>query len=585
MFRFIPPTVLALGMAVLVPALAFAAPRAAAPPVHVPHVCGEGAIFAFSGFDGKTSLAEPCVATVGPKGLSLKFRLPRDPVLVIQLAGDGAPVWQAATNDLLAARVPGDELPLVVGFMSANVVVGRLPPLARVALEGGDTNTVILRSAVGDRTKFAFAYDPRGSRAAADAAAAGLKASIDTLVETRLDFFAKAPRAPESTSAARAAALAKAWSVIKVNSMAPEEPIPVAWTTPARWPVGAMTPAASAFHALGLMHLDFPRAKAALAAVYAAQREDGLIPAKMGPGQFAEVTAPPLVAWAAWQLYSQDRMRDRDFLQASFDAAQKHAIFLMKQRRIDGEPPQEKPLEHGTPLYRWQSAEEAGQENSPRFASGADFAAVDLSCYLASECRTLQQMAQRLGYRVLAQTWGARAQAIEDAARKTFWREDKGFFYDRRAGGEWIDVRTAAGLLPLWAGVATPEQAERLRAALASDDFSGPGGVATVARSETAYKRDFWSGPAWVHVSAMLVRGLQRYGFADDAAALRGRTLDAVASWYARTGCLWEFYDVAGEAAPAAMDRLGVTTAGGGQGTIADFQPTASLYVDLLLRP
>ena len=61
-----------------------------------------------------------------------------------------------------------------------------------------------------------------------------------------------------------------------------------------------------------------------------------------------------------------------------------------------------------------------------------EFAAIDLSCYLAAECRTLYHMAQRLGYRVLAMTWRDRADDIAAAARTHLWNAEAGFFFDRQ---------------------------------------------------------------------------------------------------------------------------------------------------------
>jgi hypothetical protein len=572
-------------------ALAAAGPNMAA----LPDIYGGGVPFAFSGLDGRTSWAEPCVASTVSDDLGFRFHLPRDVTLWIRLPAPGLKAirWQVVTNDVMAGTVPWDDVPLAVGFMSGNVVVGRLPRSCRVTLEGTDPGATLLRSAIGDRTQFAFAYSAQGARASAAAAAEALKASMDVLVENREDFFQKLPPAPVNTDRLRAKALVKAFSVLKMNVYTSEAPILVRWTTPDRWPQRDMWLWDSAFHSLGLMHVDPRLAQDAVQAVCGFQQETGMIPGRMSPGQASDISQPPILAWAAWQVYGRETTPNRAFLQHLFDVTQRHVIWFMKSRRLDGEPPPEKALDYGTPLYAWKSSEESGMENSPRFEGGAQFAAVDLSCYLANECWTLQAMAQALGYRELAKTWGQRGETIAEAARKTLWHGERGFFFDRKGpDGEWVDVWSATGLLPLWAGIASPEQAARLKDHLVSKKFWTATPVPSVARDDPKFKKDLWQGPTWINVNYLLIRGLQRYGFNKEAADLREKTLSAVAEWYGRTAALYEFYDPEGQS-PTELARKGQAAsaepagaaAGQGYPIICDYGPTAALYADLLLRP
>jgi len=562
-----------------------AARRSARPSQHVPHVYGEGVLFAFSGLDGKTSSTTPLVARTVGDGIGLKFYLPRDPILRVFLPGGVRPRWQVVSNDLLVARVPRDELPMVIGVLSQNVVAGRLPAGGRVALEGGDTSAVLLRNEVGERTYFAFAYDPNGAPAAASAASAALRFSVESLVEARLDFFEQAPKGPEGIRRIPATTLAKALSVMKVNLYAPEPPIMIRWTTPCRWPDRYMSLWGSAFHSLGLMHLDIQLAKEALDAVSLFQTEDGFIPQDMGPGKVHENSHPPMLAWAAWQVYTLDKMRDHEFLKRSFDVAQKHVTWFMKKRRLGGEPPSRKALEYGEPLYVWASAAESGAENSPRFDGGTDFAAIDLSCYLANECRTLQTMAQRLGYRELAKTWGTRADAIAGTARKRLWHAEHGFFFDRRPDGEWLETWTYAGLLPLWSGVADDAQAARLKTHLLSEKFWSPAGVTTVARDDPTFKKDMWRGPVWVNINFLVIEGLRRRGWTKEADELRTRTLELIETWYHQTGTLAEFYDPDNQTRPSELARKADQVATVPTPVVSDYNWTAAIYADLLLRP
>lgn len=553
-----------------------AAARQAAEVV-APNVYGKGILFAFSGLDGDTSRANPCVAVTGGPGIALEFRLPKDPVLRIVLPDQGEPRFRVVTNDLIVADIPGEPVSLVVGFVSANVVAGRLPRGGRVSLEGGDANVTVHRKDVGGVTQFAFAYDPKDGKRAAEAASGGAGTAIDTLVETRVEFYRKMPTPPEEVPDRVARTLAKAFSVLKANVCGPEGRFRSRWLTPARWPQGDIRLWDAAFGSVGLAHVDAAAARDALRAITACQGEDGFVPARMDLTEQAETPHPPLLAWAAYHVYLGDRDRDRAFLEALYDAASREVKWFVANRMVGKD----------SGLFAWKSAEESAAAASPRFKQGADFLALDLSCYLAGECRSLQAMAQILGFREDAKKWSDRAESLAAEARKQFWNEEKGFFFDRTApDGEWVDVWSSAGLLPLWAGIATKEQAERLVKHLADPKkFWTAAPVPSVARDDPAFDGGAWSGAVHLQTNRLLVGGLRRYGYAKTAEALRQRTVEAVAAWYGRTGCLWDFYDCDDRRRPGELGTGGLSAAGLGEPLVRDCAGTAAVLADLVLRP
>jgi glycogen debranching enzyme len=111
-----------------------------------------------------------------------------------------------------------------------------------------------------------------------------------------------------------------------------------------------------------------------------------------------------------------------------------------------------------------------------------------------------------------------RSTAVE-AFSDRFWSEDLGLFldYDVRAQSS-IPVNTAMTFLPLWAGVATPEQANSLLAHLRDPNeywFEQGEGflVSTTARTEPDWSANrYWRGPIWVLMNWFLHGGLVRYG-------------------------------------------------------------------------
>ena len=113
------------------------------------------------------------------------------------------------------------------------------------------------------------------------------------------------------------------------------------------------------------------------------------------------------------------------------------------------------------------------------------------------------------------------AEKLAKAINKVFWNEQDGFYYDRdEKTGETIKIKSVAGFLPMWAGVASPAQARRLVRdhLLNLKEFWLDYPVATYAKSEPEFYEGSrsgecnWEGPASVSYTHLDVykRQLQR---------------------------------------------------------------------------
>ena len=72
-------------------------------------------------------------------------------------------------------------------------------------------------------------------------------------------------------------------------------------------------------------------------------------------------------------------------------------------------------------------------------------------------------IAGKLGNTEDGENFKKRAAALAQAVNTILWDEKDGFYYDRNEKtGESIRIKSIAGFLPLWAGIATPERAKRL---------------------------------------------------------------------------------------------------------------------------
>ncbi|MFO7548262.1 MAG: trehalase family glycosidase [Acidimicrobiia bacterium] len=162
--------------------------------------------------------------------------------------------------------------------------------------------------------------------------------------------------------------------------------------------------------------------------------------------------------------------------------------------------------------------------------------------------------------------------ADETAAgmRRRLWDEGMACFvdYDLLEDAP-IATRVGAGFSPLFAGVPTREQADRMVEHL----VASVGGrldattwmVPSVDPTEANFlPTNYWRGPIWVNVNWVLYRGLRRYGFDDLATSLRRSLIDLP-----RRSGFHEHYD---------------PITGTGHGA-SRFAWTAALIVDLLFEP
>ena len=131
--------------------------------------------------------------------------------------------------------------------------------------------------------------------------------------------------------------------------------------------------------------------------------------------------------------------------------------------------------------------------------------------------------------------------AIRRAERMTecFWDEDAGMFFDwNHASGGRSSYAFATTFMPLWAGWATPAQAERVAQRL--PDFMAPAGLlASQTRSGCQWDAPF----TWAPLVLMAVQGLAAFGRVAEAVEVGTRFLSVAANEFLRTGQFFEKYD------------------------------------------
>ena len=191
-----------------------------------------------------------------------------------------------------------------------------------------------------------------------------------------------------------------------------------------------------------------------------------------------------------------------------------------------------------------RSMRESGFDVSFRFGAFGSrthhYAPVCLNSLLYKTEKDLEQISRWLGRPHDADRWGKRAEERKTLIRKYLWNQDQGLFFDfdfvtSRMSG----YKYATTFYPLWAGLATAEQAKRVVSNL--EVFEQPGGIAMSA-VETGAQWDLPYG--WGNIQMLVVEGLRRYGYNAEADRISYKFLSTVAENFRRDGEIREKYNV-----------------------------------------
>ena len=199
-----------------------------------------------------------------------------------------------------------------------------------------------------------------------------------------------------------------------------------------------------------------------------------------------------------------------------------------------------------TPLFYKgdRSMRESGFDPSNRFgAFNIDIIHYDPVClnsllYLM-ESQTADIL-HELGRDSEIQPWRDRAKQRAETLNKLMWDTKDGLYYDYNFVTKTVRrYPFLTTFYPLWAGIATKEQAAKVRDSLPL--FEKAGGLQT----STYVSGNQWDSPfGWAPLHMMAVEGLRRYGFNDDAERISMKWLGLVLREFLRQGYIVEKYDV-----------------------------------------
>jgi alpha,alpha-trehalase len=191
-----------------------------------------------------------------------------------------------------------------------------------------------------------------------------------------------------------------------------------------------------------------------------------------------------------------------------------------------------------------RSMRESGFDVSFRFgpfsAETHHYAPVCLNSLLYKTEKDLARMSSLLGRPKEAAEWNTRASDRQKLIQKYLWDEKRGLFFDYDFVNHTLSsYEYATAFYPLWAGLATPEQAQAVVKNLPL--FEQPGGLA-MSRVESQAQWDYPYG--WAPIQLLAVDGMRRYGYAAEADRVAYNFLSMVIENFVTDKYIREKYNV-----------------------------------------
>lgn len=224
-------------------------------------------------------------------------------------------------------------------------------------------------------------------------------------------------------------------------------------------------------------------------------------------------------------------------------------------------------------LYRWWDAYMSGFDNDIMATILPPHSVIlpDLNAWLYLELLAMAYIADELGETESAVASKKEASRLKQAINDYLWDEETGAYagYDLSSGACRVSWRTAleckeqerlddevgryaflscSSLIPLYAGIASPEQARRMLLDYVRNPshFRSPYGIRSLSAASEFYNmarwgnpprfgdhrrltNSNWQGPVWIPISWFVFHALVRYGFRDEAEALAADTYKLIA--------------------------------------------------------
>ena len=312
--------------------------------------------------------------------------------------------------------------------------------------------------------------------------------------------------------------------------------------------------------AVGTAFFNSELAKNQVRALFAFQDSLGMIPdviyANSSENNWRD-TKPPLSAWSVWKIYELDN--DLSFVREMLPKLENYHHWWYKYRDNN----QNGFCEYGSCdgsliAAKWES----GMDNAIRFddiqmlqsapnAWSMNQESVDLNAYLIAEKKFLANLYEATGNELMANAYREKAEKLSVKFAEMFWDDEYHWFFDRKLNTDsLISVKGPEGWIPMWAGIATTEQAnEMLPVIMDSACFNTFVPFPTIEAEHEKFNPEngYWRGPVWLDQFYFGIAGLNNYGFESEAQLLVQKFYNNAEGVYTKAPLRENYHPLTGE--------------------------------------
>lgn len=293
---------------------------------------------------------------------------------------------------------------------------------------------------------------------------------------------------------------------------------------------------------------------------------------------------PPLLTSFIWEVYEAYDM-DKKWLKRMMQVAEAeyHTVWMGTRK------PNARQVYRGLSRYYdfnylHDIAEaESGWDMTPRFGRKClNYLAVDLNALLYKYEADFARYYDLIDNKAMAGHWRVAAKHRRNNMNDLMWNQSKGLYYDydyvKEKRGS---VSSLASYFPMWAGLIDDQQALQLVKSLKK--FEHDGGLATtdvqpLLQLPGAMPTQ-WAYPnGWAPLQLIVIRGLERYGYHDDARRIATKWLKCNLEWYNQNGVFLEKYNVVDTGKPPAKGVYPSQTGFGWTNSV--FERLCQEYID-----
>lgn len=227
---------------------------------------------------------------------------------------------------------------------------------------------------------------------------------------------------------------------------------------------------------------------------------------------------------------------------------------------------------HESGLYYFFDDFAIGVDNDPAtfYRPENSSASIFLNSFMYAELGAMSHLASIIGDKERAAHYSKRQKELKEAINACCYDEKDGMYYSCDVNLKKIDssvllhsgaprhystliqrLGTWSSFLPLWAGIPTKAQAERMVKENLLDEkaFWAPYGVRTLSKYEKMYRivgtsnPSSWQGGVWILSNYLVFKGLIKYGYLKEGEELAKKTVELLKKDFEENGAFHEYYD------------------------------------------